>query len=180
SEAKPFLGAGISRLGACLLGRLTRLIGRVAGRFLRSLQKAHRTPSRVDDRLAFTIAGRVRRVNSAGRLPGPRPELPAQIGASVIATCDPRPVELALVIIGLEAIALVLLSAVAWRRGAPIDRLGQLLGGRADQLDGRIRGLVSRVSGLESQTGLLLRDVALLADLSGVGVLRLDADQRVG
>ena len=39
--------------------------------------------------------------------------------------------------------------------------------------------MADRVSALESRTTQLLREIALLADLSGVGVIRLDEDSRV-
>src|SRR5581483_11414713 len=85
-------------------------------------------------------------------------------------TCHPRRVDVALVFIAAEAILLAILLAVAWERGEALDRVREVVGGTQEQLDGRLRSLVSRVDELEWQTSQVLRDVALLADLSGVGV----------
>jgi two-component system phosphate regulon sensor histidine kinase PhoR len=85
----------------------------------------------------------------------------------------------ALLFIAVETIVLALLIGVVWDRGALIERVTQLLGGRQDQLEARLRALVSRQANLEWQTSQLLREVSVLADLSGVGVVRLDDDARV-
>ena len=85
----------------------------------------------------------------------------------------------ALLFIALESVALAVLLALAWERGALIERIRDLLGGRSDQLDARVRAIVARLDTLEWQTSQLLRDVSVLADMSGVGVVRLDDDARV-
>ena len=89
------------------------------------------------------------------------------------------PVDVALLFIAIETVVLAVLIGIVWERGAVIERVRELLGGRPDQIDARLRALVSRVATLEWQTSQLLRDVSVLADLSGVGVVRLDDDARV-
>jgi two-component system phosphate regulon sensor histidine kinase PhoR len=88
-------------------------------------------------------------------------------------------VDVALVFIAVETIILAVVLAIAWERGEALDRLREIVGGSREQLDGGVRNLVGRVGELEWQTSQVLRDVALLADLSGVGVVRLDDDSRV-
>jgi two-component system phosphate regulon sensor histidine kinase PhoR len=88
-------------------------------------------------------------------------------------------VEPVLVFIAVETILLAVVVALAWERGHLLERVGAILGGRPDQLEGRSRAMSTRVANLEWQTTQVLRDVALLADLSGVGVVRLDDDARV-
>lgn len=94
-------------------------------------------------------------------------------------TCHAQAVDVALLFIAIETVLLAVLIAIAWERGAVIERVRELVGGRQDQIDARLRALVSRVATLEWQTSQLLRDVSVLADLSGVGVVRLDDDARV-
>jgi two-component system, OmpR family, phosphate regulon sensor histidine kinase PhoR len=88
-------------------------------------------------------------------------------------------VDVALLFIAVETVILAAVIGVLWERGALIERVSDLLGGRSDQIETRLRRLVSRISTLEWQTSQLLRDVSVLADLSGVGVVRLDDDARV-
>jgi len=90
-----------------------------------------------------------------------------------------RVVDVALVFIAVETIVLAVVVAIAWERGALLDRVHELVGGRPDELDGRLRALNARLTTLEWQYSQLLRDVSVLADLSGVGVVRLDDDARV-
>ena len=87
--------------------------------------------------------------------------------------------DLALLFIAAETVVLAALVAVLWERGGIIERIRELTGGRPDEIEGRIRGLTARLDNLEWQTSQLLRDVSVLADLSGVGVVRLDDDARV-
>ena len=77
---------------------------------------------------------------------------------------------------GTVAIGAVL---VAVRRGRTLRGLRRHLAGPDDQLEWGVRRLIDRISELEGQSGQLLRDASLVADLSGVAVLRIDADARV-
>jgi two-component system phosphate regulon sensor histidine kinase PhoR len=88
-------------------------------------------------------------------------------------------VDLALLFIAAETVVLAVLIAMAWERGGVIERIRELTGGRRDEIEGRIRAMTARLDTLEWQTSQLLRDVSVLADLSGVGVVRLDDDARV-
>ena len=85
----------------------------------------------------------------------------------------------ALAFIAIEAILLALALVIAQERGSALDRLRSQLGGRSDDLDVQVRRLMDRVSAVEWQAKQVLGDVAVLADLSGVGVVRLDEDSRV-
>ena len=93
--------------------------------------------------------------------------------------CNAPAVDAALIFIALESVALAVLFALAWERGAVIDRIRGLLGGRSDELDARVRTTLGRLDTLEWRLAQLLKDVSVLADLSGVGVVRLDDDARV-
>ena len=78
-----------------------------------------------------------------------------------------------------ESVALIAAFVVATRRQRVLNELRRHLGGPTDQLESRLRRIVGRLDELEAQTGQLLRDLAVVADLSGVAVVRLDAQLRV-
>ena len=90
-----------------------------------------------------------------------------------------RPVDLQLVFIAAETVGLAIVVGLLWERTAIIERVRHLVGGRPDEIEQRLRSQAARVATLEWQYGQLLHDVAVLADLSGVGVVRLDDDARV-
>lgn len=85
----------------------------------------------------------------------------------------------ALAVIALQAAAIVALVVVATRRRRILEDLGRQLGGSSDQFDSRLRRNLGRLAELEKQTAELLRDLTVVADLSGVGIVRLDAEDRV-
>jgi two-component system phosphate regulon sensor histidine kinase PhoR len=86
---------------------------------------------------------------------------------------------LALAFIAVLAVLLAGAIAVVWDRGATLDRVRAQLGGGPDELDTRVRAVMDRTAALEWRSKQLLGDVALLADLSGVGVVRINDDSRV-
>ena len=97
-----------------------------------------------------------------------------------MAVCDPAVVDA--LILGFIAILAALLAvalALAWDRGARLDRIRQLLGGRDDQPESNLRDLQANVAALEWRTSQLIVDIEHLADLTGAGVVRLDDDNRV-
>src|SRR4051794_1365324 len=102
-----------------------------------------------------------------------------RLPASARVPCDARLVDVALLFIAVETVLLAVVLAVAWERGEALARLRRIVGGGRDELDAGVRGLVARLDALEWQTSQALRDVAVLADLSGVGIVRLDDDARV-
>ena len=93
--------------------------------------------------------------------------------------CHAPGVDPTLLFIAIESVVLAILIGVAWERGALIERVKELLGARESDAEARVREIVNRVATLEWQTSQLLRDVSILADVSGVGVVRLNDDQRV-
>jgi two-component system phosphate regulon sensor histidine kinase PhoR len=88
-------------------------------------------------------------------------------------------VDLALILVAIEAILLVVVAVAASRRGRLLARVRASLGVTDDQVEPRIRELIARRDDLAWQTRQLLRDISILADLSGVGVVRLDVDSRI-
>ncbi len=87
--------------------------------------------------------------------------------------------DLTLLFVGAETVALAVLIALVWERGGILRRIRELTGGRTDEIEQRVRALTGRLNTIEWQNSQLLRDVSVLADLSGVGVVRLDDDARV-
>lgn len=81
--------------------------------------------------------------------------------------------------IGLQAILLAIVLAVAWDRGAALDRLREMVGGPRRELEPRTRDALARLQANEWRTSQLVADLGQLADLSGAGVIRLDDDDRV-
>jgi len=100
-------------------------------------------------------------------------------GGYPVSVCHAPAVDPTLLFIAAETIVIAVLIGIVWQRGALIERVREQVGGRDDQVDARVRGVVGRVTELEWQTSQLIRDADLLADLSGVGVVRLDDDSRV-
>ena len=92
--------------------------------------------------------------------------------------CWPE-VDLALILVAVEAILLAVVAVLASRRGGVLARVRASLGVTDDQVEPRIRELIARRDDLAWQTRQLLRDISILADLSGVGVVRLDVDSRI-
>jgi two-component system phosphate regulon sensor histidine kinase PhoR len=93
--------------------------------------------------------------------------------------------------LALQAIALAVALGLAWSRGRTIDALdeslreaeagrGRATPGSADgDLTDRLRRLRRRAEDAEFALGQRLRDLAYLADLVGVGIVRLSDDLRV-
>ena len=82
--------------------------------------------------------------------------------------------------VAVQAIALAVALALAWERGAALDRLREAVGGaRRGEVEQRVRDLVRERQAGEWRAGQLLHDLGQLADLSGAGVVRLDDDNRV-
>jgi len=94
--------------------------------------------------------------------------------------------------VALQAIALAVALAVAWTRGRTIDAIDESLreadatapasaatGGAEEDLTDRLRRLRRRAEAAEFGMEQRLRDLAYLADLVGVGIVRLNDDLRV-
>jgi two-component system, OmpR family, phosphate regulon sensor histidine kinase PhoR len=94
--------------------------------------------------------------------------------------------------VGLQAIALAIAVGVAWSRGRTIEAIDESLqeadatspdaatGARRDEdMTDRLRRLRRRAEGAEFGLEQRLRDLAYLADLVGVGIVRLNDDLRV-
>lgn len=81
--------------------------------------------------------------------------------------------------IGVGAVLLAIVIAVAWERGAVLERLHEVVGGSRGELESRTRATLARLQSIEWRERQLLADLGQLADLSGVGVIRLDDDDRV-
>jgi two-component system phosphate regulon sensor histidine kinase PhoR len=96
-----------------------------------------------------------------------------------VLVCDAPAVDAGLFFIAAETVILAVLVAMVWERGAVIERVRELTGGRTDEIEPRLRALRGQLDNVEWQNAQLLRDVSVLADLSGVGVVRLDDDARV-
>ena len=104
--------------------------------------------------------------------------------------CDPRPVEGVLIaVVALEAIVLAIALRVAWSRGRRLEAIGESLAGVAGRGAGdggsdetiieQVRRLERRAEAAEVALEQRLRDLAYLADLVGVGIVRLTDDLRV-
>lgn len=98
--------------------------------------------------------------------------------------------------VALQAVALAIALAIAWSRGRTLEAIDESLReaegevpsggepGRRDRLSeerltDRMRRLRRRAADAEFQLGQRLRDLAYLADLVGVGIVRLTDDLRV-
>jgi two-component system phosphate regulon sensor histidine kinase PhoR len=94
--------------------------------------------------------------------------------------------------VAVQAIALAIALAVAWSRGRTLEELDASLreadasaggpgtaGGRDEGLTDRLRRLRRRAENAEFGLQQRLRDLAYLADLVGVGIVRLSDDLRV-
>ena len=106
-------------------------------------------------------------------------------GASVTrppALCDPPTVDWIVVgFIGAQAILLALAIGVALARGRDLEAIGELtretdLGG---DVPARVRQLRERLAASEFELDQQVRNASYLADLMGVGILRLDEGLRV-
>src|SRR6185503_13742624 len=75
-----------------------------------------------------------------------------------------------IVFVALQAIALAIALAYAWSRGRTLEEIDESL----REAEGAVPGEAAEV-GLEQR----LRDLAYLADLVGVGIVRLSDDLRV-
>ena len=94
--------------------------------------------------------------------------------------------------VALQAIALAIALGVAWNRGRTIEAIDELLresdaaapsgtaaGAGDEDLPDRLRRLRRRAEAAEFGLEQRLRDLAYLADLVGVGIVRLNDDLRV-
>ena len=106
--------------------------------------------------------------------------------------CDPRPVDwLVIGFVALQAIVIAILAGVALSRGRVLDGVAGALresvqiteadDARADgeELVDDVRRMRRRAEGAEYALGQRLRDLAYLADLIGIGIVRLTDDLRV-
>ncbi len=109
--------------------------------------------------------------------------------------CDARAVDwLVLAFVALQAIALAIVLGIAWSRGRTLEGLDEALRdadatapagvastseGPDDDLTDRLRRLRRRAEAAEFGLEQRLRDLAYLADLVGVGIVRLNDDLRV-
>jgi two-component system phosphate regulon sensor histidine kinase PhoR len=88
--------------------------------------------------------------------------------------------------VALQAIALAVALGIAWSRGRTLEAIGEALreairdGDRSDEaLIDRVRRLRRRAESAEFGMAQRLRDLAYLADLVGVGIVRLTDDLQV-
>lgn len=83
--------------------------------------------------------------------------------------------------IGAEAILLAIAIGVVLARGRELETIRELTDedGAGDDLDGRVRHLRERLTASEFELDQQSRNASFLADLMGVGVLRLDDSLRV-
>ncbi len=89
-------------------------------------------------------------------------------------------IDLTLAFIAVQAVLLAVALAVAISRGRTIDELRESTGARpGEEVESRVRALIDRTSAAEWQAVQSARDTALLADLIGVGIVRLDDDRTV-
>jgi two-component system, OmpR family, phosphate regulon sensor histidine kinase PhoR len=110
---------------------------------------------------------------------------PAVSGARVTrasALCDPPNVDWVVVtFIGAQAILLALAIGVALARGRDLEAIGELTTDRhlAGDIPARVRQLRERLTASEFELDQQVRNASYLADLMGVGILRLDEGLRV-
>src|SRR5262245_20992647 len=144
-------------------------------------------------------AGGYRRVAGAARSGRPIPTgAVAHFGRPV---CDARTVDGAVIaFVALQAIALAVALGVAWSRGRTLEAIDESLreaegagpggppigpigvterGPAEEDLPDRLRRLRRRAEAAEFSLEQRLRDLAYLADLVGVGIVRLNDDLRV-
>ncbi len=94
--------------------------------------------------------------------------------------------QLVIVFIALQALALAVALGVAWSRGRALEAIGEALHEAIAPRERTEEGLIDRVRRLRrraeaAEFGMAqrLRDLAYLADLVGVGIVRLSDDLRV-
>lgn len=94
--------------------------------------------------------------------------------------------QVVIVFVALQALALAVALGVAWSRGRTLEAIGEALheaispAERTDEaLIDRVRRLRRRAEAAEFGMAQRLRDLAYLADLVGVGMVRLSDDLRV-
>jgi two-component system, OmpR family, phosphate regulon sensor histidine kinase PhoR len=110
--------------------------------------------------------------------------------------CNARAVDgLVIVFVALQAVALAIALGYAWSRGRTLEEIDESLreaeggvpgertaggaGGSSEALVDRLRKLRRRAESAEFGLEQRLRDLAYLADLVGVGIVRLSDDLRV-
>jgi two-component system phosphate regulon sensor histidine kinase PhoR len=109
-----------------------------------------------------------------------------------VGVCDPRAVDwLVIGFVALQAIVIAVLAGVALSRGRVLDGVAGALRGNLSEVardaarsDGEelvddVRLMRRRAEGAEYALGQRLRDLAYLADLIGIGIVRLTDDLRV-
>jgi two-component system phosphate regulon sensor histidine kinase PhoR len=85
--------------------------------------------------------------------------------------------DLTLAFIALQAVLFAIALAVAISRGRTIEELREATGAKPGvDLESSVRSLIDRTGAAEWQAVQAARDTALLADLIGVGIVRLDDD----
>jgi len=94
-----------------------------------------------------------------------------------------------IVFVALQAIALAIALGIAWSRGRTLEAIGESLdeaigsgpaaGATDEQIIDRVRRLRRRAESAEFGLEQRLRDLAYLADLVGVGIVRLTDELRV-
>ena len=88
------------------------------------------------------------------------------------------PVDPLIVVVALASLVLVMLAVVARRRQRRVAVLQRELGERIEA-DAAARGRAARLDDLEAREEHLQRELAVVADLSGMAFIRLDDDARV-
>ena len=96
--------------------------------------------------------------------------------------CDARTVDWTVVaFIGALAIFLAIAVALALTRGRELEAIRELTegGDAGDELAARVRRLQGRLTASEVELDQQARNASFLADLMGIGVLRVDDSLRV-
>jgi two-component system phosphate regulon sensor histidine kinase PhoR len=83
--------------------------------------------------------------------------------------------------VALQAVLLGIAVLLALSRARTIDQIAEIVGGRPDRddLPSAVRRIVGRAAAGERETAQQRQDLAHLADLMSVGIVRLDDDLRV-
>ncbi len=82
--------------------------------------------------------------------------------------------------IAVLAILIGVTAALAIARGRAVERIDELVGGPADlSAEQRVRDLLDRTATAEFEAGQVVRDRQVLADILGIGIVRLDDALRV-